>query len=396
MAREYQPRRFFRQAPNRLLHRYFSARNVLADVDFKALTQTQVEPIYEAWLKLPEDARNEMEQDFQDIDELATEGGSKAILDEARWHGEDLAEQFAKLTGFHEHAFWTLLERAKYWPGALAFHHADAVPFSYWRKRKNVPRKPASVDPASVRQLEQSLSNYFHKIQGRGENCKVDCYRRGDLDYFFAYPEDYAQASVEWVGKEFKRRPHHPAFEIIFVYSQNEGTLDIYLTGDRKPVPDLQAIFANAILKAELGPDEKDERVYDLNRVRSRQFQFVYAPESGIADVAVRKLRLKVHGKNERLVLEADPSYNKHAVFDLLDKVAKAIPLSQMAVTQVGIKVTFARRPGVRRLGSRSFDINWPNSCSLKHDGRDLMIRKMLVDSGIEPREPAPQERAAG
>src|ERR1700731_581148 len=31
-----------------------------------------------------------------------------------------------------------------------------------------------------------------------------------NLDYFFAYPEDYAQASVEWVGKEFKRRPHHP------------------------------------------------------------------------------------------------------------------------------------------------------------------------------------------
>jgi hypothetical protein len=55
-------------------------------------------------------ARKEMEQDFQDIDELATEGRSKAILDEARWHGEDLAEQFASLTGFHEHAFWTFLE----------------------------------------------------------------------------------------------------------------------------------------------------------------------------------------------------------------------------------------------------------------------------------------------
>ena len=396
MAQEYQPKRFFRHAPNRLLKRYFAEHDVLADVDFGALTETQVEPIYEAWLKLPEDARNAMEQDFQDIDDLATESGSKAILDEARWHGEDLAEQFATLTGFNEHAFWTLLERPKYWPGALAFHHADTVPFSYWRKRKNVPRKPASVDPASVRQLEQNLSNYFHKMQGRGENCKVDCYRRCDLDYFFAYPEDYAQASVEWVGKEFKRRPHHPAFEIIFVYSQNEGTLDIYLTGDRKPVPDLQAIFADAILKAEMGPDEKDERVYEMNPVRSRQFQFVYGPDSGIADVAVRKLRLKVYGKNERLVLEADPSYNKHAVFDLLDKVARAIPLVQMAVTQVGIKVTFAHKPGARRPGTRSFDINWPNSCSLKHDGRDLIIRKMLADSGIEPREPVQQERATG
>jgi hypothetical protein len=94
MAQEYQPRRFFRNAPNRLLQRYFAKHYVLSGVDFGALTETQFEPIYEAWLKLSDDARKEMEQDFQDIDELATEGGSKAILDEARWHGEDLAEQF--------------------------------------------------------------------------------------------------------------------------------------------------------------------------------------------------------------------------------------------------------------------------------------------------------------
>jgi hypothetical protein len=111
MAQEYQPRRFFRNAPNRLLRRYFAARNVLSAVDFGALTETQVEPIYGAWLKLSDDVRKEMEQDFQDIDELATEGGSKAILDEARWHGEDLAERFASLTGFHEHALWTFLLR---------------------------------------------------------------------------------------------------------------------------------------------------------------------------------------------------------------------------------------------------------------------------------------------
>jgi hypothetical protein len=79
MAPEYQPRRFFRNAPNLMLQRYFAARNVLSEVDFAALTETQVEPIYEAWLKLPDDA------------------------------------------------------------------------------------------------LEENLSNYFHRMQGRGENCKVDC-----------------------------------------------------------------------------------------------------------------------------------------------------------------------------------------------------------------------------
>jgi hypothetical protein len=235
MASQYQPRRFFRHAPHRLLKRFFAERKVLVEVDFGALTETQVEPIYDAWLQLSDDARKDMEQDFQDIDELATEGGSKAILDEARWHGEDLAEQFATLNGFLEHSFWTFLERPNYCRGALAFHQADLVPASYWRKRKNVPSKSASVDDASIRQLEQKISGYFHSKQGRGHNCKVDCYKRGDRDYFFAYPEDYAQAEIEWGKEGLKRHPRRPAFEIIFVYSQDEGTLDIYLSGDRTP-----------------------------------------------------------------------------------------------------------------------------------------------------------------
>jgi hypothetical protein len=75
--------------------------------------------------------------------------------------------------------------------------------------------------------------------------------------------------------------------------------------------------------------------------------------------------------------------------------VTKTIPLSHMAVTQVGIKVTFAHNPTSRKPGTRAFDIGWPNSCSLRHDGRDGIIRKMLADSGIELREPTKDDSAA-
>src|SRR5581483_7113250 len=192
MAREYQPRQFFRQVPNHLLKRYFDGKNMLSEVNFTKLTETKIEPIHEAWLKLPDEARNDMERDFREVHDLATEGGNNAIPDEAQFHGEDLTETFSKLDDFHERAMWTLLERPKYWPGAVDFHRADSVPHSYWRRRKNVPRKPANYDQNSseVRQLEQNISGYFHTMQGRGQNCKVECYRRGDLDYFFAYPED--------------------------------------------------------------------------------------------------------------------------------------------------------------------------------------------------------------
>ena len=57
-----------------------------------------------------------------------------------------------------------------------------------------------------------------------------------------------------------------------------------------------------------------------------------------------------------------------------------------MFVVQIGVVVTFTPKPGAKRASTRSFDISWPNSCSLKHDDKDSLIRKMLADSGIEPR----------
>jgi len=324
-----------------------------------------------------------MEQDFQEIHELATESGTKAIIDEARYHEEDLTEKFSELDDFYSHAFWTFLERPQYLTAAAAFSHADSLPTSYWRKRKNIPLKEANVSKANIYKFEQALGNYFHTIQGRGANCKIDCYKRDNLDYFFAYPENYAQANIEWDDKELKRRSYRPAFEVIFVYSQNDGTLDIYISSDRKSVPELQEIFAEVILDEILTPDEKDDRVYNLNPLLERTFVFDYDVDSGIDDVVIKKLRLKLNGKNERITLEAEPLQNKHAVFDLLDKMK----VSHFNLTQVGIKVTFANNPSSRKNNTRSFSISYPNSCTLKLTGRDLIIRKMLIDSKIEPKE---------
>lgn len=391
MARQYNPQRFFRQAPNNLLEQYFKEKGVLAEIKFKELTETKIKTIYEAWLALPEKQRSDIEKDFREIDCLATEGGTKAIIDEADWHKEELGPIFSELKSFHDRAFWTFLKRQTYWKGALQFHYADTIPLSYWRKRKNIPKKPALVDPKDIERLEQAISQYFYNKQGRGKNCIVECYKRNDLDYFFAYPEDYAQANIEWVENKFERPPRTPAFEVIFVYSQTAGTLDIYFRGPIKPVlPALQKIFGEIILKVVLEPDEKDDRVYDLNPFKSNNFQFNFDRASGIEDVLVKKLRLSSKFiKNEKIILEADPINNRHAIYDLLNKVlGHNIRLDNYYITQVGLKVFFYPEPGSSQGKTRSFDVSFPNSCSLKQDGRDLIIRKMLAASGVEPQEP--------
>jgi hypothetical protein len=54
------------------------------------------------------------------------------------------------------------------------------------------------LDQDSRNGLANLIRDYFHPTEGRGKNCVVELFRRGDLDYFFAYPEDYSQQSIEW------------------------------------------------------------------------------------------------------------------------------------------------------------------------------------------------------
>jgi hypothetical protein len=402
MARHYSPKNFLRQAPNALLARYCQEKELLAEVDFASLSETNIGPIYEAWDHLPSETRRLMESDFRNIDALACENGIKAIIDAALVEEEDLEPIFAEMEGFYDKAFWTFFEREPFFEMALLFVNADNLPTRYWRRRKDLPKVPANKDQTSLRELGEAFSYYFRKTEGRGHACAVDYYRRNGLDYFFAYPEDYARTSLEWNKGALERRSHKPAFEIIVVYSQGEGALDIFFQGAIKTVRDLQVIFSRTILKTEIPPEEKDKRVYDLNGLKRREFAFIYDPASGINDVVVKKLRLSaLGGSMKRITLEADPSQNQEAVYDLLEEVVRVdgaaecpqcqkIPLSLVNITQAAIQVVL-NHDGRRRPATRTFQVSYPNSCSLKQDGRDLVIRKMLVDSGLEPAEAVAQ-----
>jgi hypothetical protein len=151
-------------------------------------------------------------------------------------------------------------------------------------------------------------------------------------------------------------------------------------------------MFATEILKLpELPPDPHDTRIYDLNPLRERSFQFVYDPASGIQSVVVKKLRLSSRiGQGERITLEAD-AIRPAALYDLVDKVGQSVPLRLYNVTQAEIQAKVAVEPD-KPSKSVTIRITHPNSCSLKYDDVDLKLREMLAASGIEPREPAAQE----
>jgi hypothetical protein len=392
MAKHYSTKDFFRQVPNALLARYFHHKQLLVDFDFAAVKDTRPDELFDAWLDLPDGQRNAIDTEFREIFDLSCEKGFKAIIDEANWQLRErpveltaFIERLAGLSNHYERAMISFLNYPSFWKGATRFFHADSL--QYWRKRKNMSHKSAAVDEDSLCQLADMIRKYFHHTEGRGKNCIVEPFRRGELDYFFAYPEDYSQQSIEWVNGEFDRRPHNPAFEIIYVYSQREGTLDLYYRGSHKAIEPLQSMFATSILKLkELPPDPKDERVYDLAPLFSKGFKFVYPPESGIENVAVKKIRLssKVK-KGDRITLEADTTGNPFAVYDIVDQLRWFLTIRMYNVTQVELAVQTVIDPD-KPAKLTTVRLTHPNSCSLKYDEIGLRLRDMLEISGIEPK----------
>lgn len=395
MPRHYSTRDFFRQMPNVLLARYFQGQGLFGDLDFAAMKEGKPDELFAAWLTLPDNQRNAMDTEFRDIFEMSCEKGFRAIIDEATWQMQEdpdgimsFIEMLSALSNHYERAMITYLDHTSLWRGATLFYHADTLP--YWRKRKNLSHRSAAVDETSVLQLAALIRNYFHHTEGRGKNCVIEAFRRGELDYFFAYPEDYSQQSIEWVNGEFDRRPHNPAFEVIYVYSQKEGSLDLNFRGSYKAIEPLQGMFAQAILKLDgLPPDPKDERVYDLSPLLQKGFNFSYDAGSGIERVTVKKLRFSSRViRGDRITLEADSSDNPDAVYDLLDEIRASLRLGMYNVTQVELAasvVTDADKPAKMV----TIRITYPNSCSLRYDEIGLRLRTMLEASGIEPKEPA-------
>lgn len=400
MARQqYQPREFLRDAPNALLKRYFQERGLLADVDFDKLgDETDIEAIYEDWQALPREQLEQTEADFRAIDEMAESEAVGIVITEGQWHREELGPILAGIDGMCHKMLWTFIEKPRVFEVAHKFCLADSLPQRYWRKRKNMPVKEPAVDEDGKRALGKAICDHYREKEGRGQHCSVEVYDRSGVQYFFVYVEDYADTYIGFdKNGEFERRVVKPAFEIVFAYSKAEGSLDTYFKGPGTALSGLQMIFTESILGG-LMSDESRGKVYELNGLKKREFQFVYPAESGITDVRVKKLRLTCKdGPRRRIVLEADPSGNRHEVYEMMDKALRddGIRLSDTRVTQVGLVFTFAADE-VKKSSTRTFNVSYPNSCPLKHDGRDLIIRQCLKDSGIDESSNAPRNTEQG
>lgn len=77
MRVQYNPKHFLRQIPKRLLKEFFDRRKELTDLCWDELAEMNVDPVFEAWMRLPEPSRADVERSFRSVADLATPEGSR-------------------------------------------------------------------------------------------------------------------------------------------------------------------------------------------------------------------------------------------------------------------------------------------------------------------------------
>jgi hypothetical protein len=395
MAQDLDIRRFFQKAPRDWLRRYFDKIGVLADFDLGSLKKLKVDPLVDAWLALDDEVRGTMSLDFKNIQLLATPAGKLQIIDEAAFHPnpDEVSEKLAELDDFYACALWVFLDRRECWNGAIFYAAADGKPGRFWRKRINMPRLGRLPTPADATALAAAITEIFRKKEGRGDHCVVHPYRRGkrgEREYYFAYPQDHRQTTMEYRKGEITKRPHNPAFEIIFIHDDEQQTLSIWHDGSMDRVKDLQVAFAKAVLSETIPRRRQpDDRVYDLEPLLDPDFTFSPDPSLGIAKVELRKLRVRVLGDNEHVVrIDLGPDTPAHILHARLDAAMRGVPPTLRMNAMVGVRVEFERKDDEAAPRACTFELVWPNSCTLQNDEIGAVIQRMLVDHHIEPRVP--------
>ncbi|MGE3652251.1 MAG: hypothetical protein AB7G10_28250 [Reyranellaceae bacterium] len=389
MTYHYTLKNFLRQASNELIAAYFEARSFDLGLDAKTLKQRDVDPLADAIERLPEDAQTRINDDFQRVAAIGNPAGLLQIVQEARYLVLDIDAGLAAQKSQLNQAFWTFLTHPTVFEAAAAF----AMPFTsgrYWKRGLPVTGARLLGDAGPmVRRLEDAVSDYFRREEGRGKACKVDYRRRDPVHRFHAYPEDYPAAPLAWSREGLRPIQYRPAFEVGFVFHEDAGSLDVYFEGGRQTVVALWRTFAAAVLGLDDLP-APDKPSYALGRLKFPGMDFVRPPGSPILDVRVKRIGFAILGyPATRISITTDVTRDRDAIHETVGRTfATGEPqpgrfaLSQAKVISVTLEATIDPGDG-KRHRTRSFDLS-EKTCSLRYEGVDLQLRRMLIDSGID------------
>ncbi len=236
----YNPKSVLRQVPNAILQKYFSRHDEFAAFDWAAIKETRIDPVFEAWQRMPEDRRKQASGVIRRVHALANPRGTAVLVEAASEEGIDIAAAVRSMKNAYERAFWFFLEHPAVFQSARTQFHIATLPRRSWEKRNGMPKQAVEINDGVLDALGSNLSAYYLARQVRGERCKVEYRRHAGIDTFYAYPADYGDDLLGYDDDgELGRSPWNPAFEVVFRYDGSAGTIESFAEGGKDVREDL-------------------------------------------------------------------------------------------------------------------------------------------------------------
>ena len=374
-----------------LIKHYATANRLFVDLQCLEQDQADVDALWGAVEELPASVRTDIEQDLQDVYLLADEVGQRMIYEEALFRGEDLTGVLTELDSTYDVALWTLINREDLFAELLRFRASDRLNRRSWHIRRGVSDLEPETDKRAKDRLSLAITSYLVKREARGRYCHIDYLRRSTGHLFVAFSEDYPETIYEYDdANELARRKIRPTTDLLFFYSSETQRLEIFSHGGRKKIEDLQVIFAQTILGIGLGPEGRDGRTYDLNLLKRPDFAFLLDPMTGLEAIDVKTLHVRDRDTGQGMTWEiGGPAGN--GVIARVERYFAAhpgentdkYPIGLMDIDRAFLRARFRPIGRKRRGTSISFPL-YPSGCLLDQEGLEGIVRRALLDSGIE------------
>lgn len=370
MAKPFDPQRILKHITNHLLHEFFSRRGELADVPWDDLTEHNIEPVFQAWQAMPEAAQWEIQRILRDIHQLADYRGVAAMVELVRLRCPDRMDNFKAQAGEADKAMWVYLNAPEVFEDAALFARADALATGrYWEKRNGLPKSKLTVNEGVTDKLAKALTEYYRPLQMRGGFCKIAHYSRsGGAEYFFAYLDDYPGKNVVFddAGQSTVQTGRY-AFENVFVYNCDEGTMESYAPGGKKVRVPLEAAFCKAVLDIDIGPADPLRPSYTLDHLLRTDYPLATNPRDQIMEARITAITLAPMGSDGSVEVKASKHATSHDIYRKIERWLsdKHLPRGNTRVLRATFQLTF-QPSGSGRSPTMTFSVGVPSSCDLK------------------------------
>ena len=173
-------------------------------------------------------------------------------------------------------------------------------------------------------------------------------------------------------------------FKIYFVYEPGEGRLRTKAKGGVQRIVMYQKIFSSVILSDNTDP--VNNRIFDLNKLKNREFIFSYNPEDNVEFVRIKSLRLSYINGGKRVILEVGDN-TIMGIADFHEWIESMhLPLELMNITQAIIQVKFKPTPEriKRTKGTVTVRLTFPNSHDLADRPEHRKVKELLRRWGLD------------